>query len=75
MWFIRWYIMTEEKRPRVTWTITVDPDLADWMERQIKCRRFGSRSHGIEVCIDNQIQEDKRGKISEEGNHSAPVFA
>ena len=67
--------MTEEKRPRVTWTITVDPDLADWMADQIKSRRFGSRSHGIEVCIDNQIQEDKRAKISEEGNPRAPVLA
>ncbi len=68
--------MPDKKKPRITWTITIDPELADWIEREIGARRFANRSHAIEFCVDRQMSEENEAKIrGEQGNHEAPVSA
>lgn len=40
-------------------SITVDSDLVEWLDSQIETKRFSSRSHGIEYCV-NYVKELER---------------
>jgi len=37
--------------PKVKKTVTLDKELVEWCEKEIKNKRFASLSHAIEYCI------------------------
>jgi len=44
---------------KVQKTISVDPDLAKYIEEGIKSHKFSSWSHGVEWCIARAIDAEK----------------
>jgi len=44
---------------KVKVTATMDPELADWIDGQIKSRRFASRSHALEVAVSELMKAEK----------------
>ena len=44
---------------RVKKTITLPKDIIDWLEQEIKERRFSSISHGIEFAIYQLMKKEK----------------
>ncbi|MFX1256500.1 MAG: ribbon-helix-helix domain-containing protein [Promethearchaeota archaeon] len=32
-------------------SITVDKTLLEWLDKEVKTKRFGNRSHGVEVAL------------------------
>jgi len=47
--------MTRKKR-----TVTLPDDVLEWIDKQIKVRRFSSLSHALEYCVYQQIQREKK---------------
>ena len=50
-------IMGKKKKKKLT--ITVDPDLITWMDEEIRKKRFSSRSHAFEFCV-NYVKENEK---------------
>ena len=44
---------------KVRISASVDKELLQWLDKQIKRRKFANRSHGIEYCIQLAIEEEK----------------
>ena len=40
-------------------TATMDGDLVEWIDDNIKSRRFASRSHALEFAVAHLMDEDK----------------
>jgi len=38
--------------------ITIEKNLLDWLDKQVKKKRFASRSHGIEYLISREIEKN-----------------
>ena len=45
---------------RVKKTITLSKDVVDWLEKEIKERRFSSLSHGIEFAVYQLMKKEKK---------------
>lgn len=50
----------EDKRMKISGTIPLE--LYNWIEEQIKKKRFYNRSHAIEYCLDYVKEEEKKRK-------------
>ncbi len=46
--------MPEKEKPRIA--ITIDQILLDWIDNQIKSKKFANRSHAIEYCVHREMQ-------------------
>jgi len=46
--------------PKVQITISLDKKFLDWLDEGIKSLKFASRSHGIEYCINQTMNQDLR---------------
>lgn len=44
---------------KVRTSVSVDKELLQWLDKQIKRRKFANRSHGIAYCIQLAIEEEK----------------
>jgi len=44
-------IMGRKKSGRVHLSTTIDPDLLDWIDGQVKAKVFASRSHAIDFAV------------------------
>ena len=51
---------------KVRVTATIDQELTDWIDEQIKLRRFASRSHALEVAVSELMNTEKMS--TKEGN-------
>ncbi len=40
-------------------SVTLSKSLVDWIDKQIQSRRFASRSHAVEYCINKIMKEEK----------------
>jgi len=40
-------------------SVTLSKSLVDWIEKQMQSRRFASRSHAIEYCVNKIMKEEK----------------
>lgn len=47
----------QELKERIT--ITIDKELLEWLDKQIKEKIFANRSHGIEFLIKRRIKDEK----------------
>lgn len=45
-------------------TITLSKEVLDWIDEQIKTRRFASRSHAIDYVIARFMKEEKKHEIN-----------
>ncbi|MCP8313336.1 MAG: hypothetical protein H3Z53_03035 [archaeon] len=43
---------------KLKFSISIDPQLVDWVDKQIEFKRFSSRSHAIEYAL-QQLKEKK----------------
>jgi Arc/MetJ-type ribon-helix-helix transcriptional regulator len=50
------------KKPQ--FTIRLPKECADWLEKKVRTRVFANPSHGVEVCIRNEMK--KEGLIKDE---------
>jgi len=41
--------MRKEKKVKIT--VSLDRELVEWVEKEIKKKRFGSKSHAIELAL------------------------
>ena len=41
--------MTQEKKKSLT--VTLPPDVIEYLGKKVKSREFSSMSHGVEVCV------------------------
>ena len=61
---------------RVQMTITLDPAIAEWMDKEIDSVRFANRSHAIEYCLHHVMTEEQKPKIEEsESPHEAVALS
>jgi len=58
-----------------TLTITMDDDLCEWIDKEIKSKRFATRSHAIEFAIHKMKTKEERMKNSNESPSKAFVTA
>ena len=49
--------MSERK---VQLSITIDPELVEWIDREIRTKTFASRSHAIERALHELMRRDRR---------------
>jgi len=49
--------MVTRKKPKLT--ITVGQDIIDWLEEGVAKRRFGSISHGFELCVSLEMERER----------------
>lgn len=40
-------------------TITIDPELVEWIEKKVTEKTFANVSHGVEYAIQQQINKEK----------------
>ncbi len=55
--YLRGNVMQKIRR-----SITIDKELMDWINEQIKCKRFKDVSHAIEYSVYKLKKEDQNGK-------------
>lgn len=60
---------------KVVATITIDPDIAAWIDKGIESKRFANRTHAIEYCLFHVKTEEEAKIRGEQGNHEAPASA
>ena len=41
-------------------TVTISPDLLEWIDAEVKKRRFADRSHAIEYCLAHVKDQDQK---------------
>jgi metal-responsive CopG/Arc/MetJ family transcriptional regulator len=41
-------------------SVTVEKNLVEWIDSQVKTQRFRNRSHGVEVALRKYVEEDKK---------------
>ncbi len=41
-------------------SVAIDKDLLDWVDKQIKAKRFATRTHAIEFALQKLKEEEKR---------------
>lgn len=46
--------------PKRKLSITVDSELIKWIDEEIEKKRFSSRSHGFEFCVNHVKVKEKR---------------
>lgn len=51
----------DDKKPsqKKTVSVSIDRELLDWIETQIKSKRFAHRSHAIEYALERLRKESK----------------
>ena len=52
-------------RKRPAFTVTVDPELLEWVEKEIEKHRFASRSHAIDMALfelKNKVEGEQTSK-------------
>lgn len=63
--------MVRSKKPeeitvvRAKVSVTIDTELVQWVDEQVKARRFRNRSHAFEWALAHVVEEEKRS-----GRHS-----
>jgi len=45
--------------PRAKVSVTVDSELIEWVDKEVKTRRFRNRSHAVEVALAKFIETEK----------------
>lgn len=40
-------------------SVTLSKSLVEWMDKHIQTKRFASRSHAVEYCVNRIMKEDK----------------
>jgi Arc/MetJ-type ribon-helix-helix transcriptional regulator len=43
--------------------ITIDPDLLDWIKKEVSKRRFANRSHAIQVAV-SELKKRGQGRAT-----------
>jgi metal-responsive CopG/Arc/MetJ family transcriptional regulator len=43
-------------------TVTIPPELINWLDEMVEKRTFSSRSHGVELCVLKYKEEVKSGE-------------
>ena len=46
--------------PKRKLSITVDSELIKWIDEEIKKKRFSSRSHAFEFCVNHVKEKEKK---------------
>jgi len=41
-------------------TVSVDQELIEWIDKEIKTKRFASRSHAVDYILTDWIAEEKK---------------
>ncbi|MCJ7768661.1 ribbon-helix-helix domain-containing protein [Candidatus Bathyarchaeota archaeon] len=49
-----------KKDGKVKTSIALDEDLLEWLDGQVKTRRFANRTHAIEYAVEQLRQSEKR---------------
>lgn len=49
-------------RKRVSITITLPPDLMEYLQEKVDNRDFANIAHGVEVCVLRYKQAEERGE-------------
>lgn len=44
---------------KIKTSVTLSKELVKWIDEQIKTKRFASRSHAVEYCVDKIMKEEK----------------
>lgn len=53
--------MVQQMRKKKTVSVTISPDLLEWIKQQIKLKRFAHRSHAIEYALMQlKLQNEKK---------------
>jgi Arc/MetJ-type ribon-helix-helix transcriptional regulator len=55
----------EKEKPRIA--ITIDQMLLDWIDGKIKSKKFANRSHALEYCVHEAMENEMK-----QGNAEAP---
>lgn len=42
-------------------SVTVDKNIVDWVDEQVKTQRFRNRSHAVELALMKFIEAEKKG--------------
>ena len=50
--------MSDKEKPRIA--ITIDPELLDWIDGKIKSKKFANRSHAIEYCVHDAMENEMK---------------
>jgi Arc/MetJ-type ribon-helix-helix transcriptional regulator len=50
--------MPDKEKPRIA--ITIDQELLDWIDEKIKSKKFANRSHAIEYCVHEAMENEMK---------------
>lgn len=51
--------MTMSIKPTIA--VAIDQNLLEWIDSQIKEKRYANRSHAIQSCVYNEMKRSKEG--------------
>jgi len=60
---------------KIVATITIDPEIVAWIDKEIENKRFANRTHAVEYCLHRVMTEEEAKIRGEQGNYEAPVSA
>jgi Arc/MetJ-type ribon-helix-helix transcriptional regulator len=66
--------MVSKMGDKIKVTVTMDPELVEWIDSQIATRRFASRSHALEVLVADRMDAEEKAR-SEGGENPHEVLA
>lgn len=46
-------------KSKIKTSVTLSEEIVKWIDKQITARRFASRSHAVEYCVDKVMKNEK----------------
>ncbi|MDD3565795.1 MAG: ribbon-helix-helix domain-containing protein [Candidatus Neomarinimicrobiota bacterium] len=59
--------MVSKMGDKIKVTVTMDPELVEWIDSQIATRRFASKSHALEVIVADRMEAEEKARSEGDG--------
>ncbi len=46
--------------PKLKTSVAIDEELLDWVDKQVKSKRFANRTHAVELALQKLREEEKK---------------
>ena len=56
--------MMTNKQKKVSISVTLPPEVMDYLSKKVEFREFASFAHGIELCVRRYMDADKNDDIT-----------
>ncbi len=51
-----------ERVKKKSLTVTLSPEIIEYLEKKVKAKEFASMAHGVELCVFKYMEAEKKGE-------------